>query len=211
MKLLVAIWCSEVRGVPDFPARGVLRFYVADNDAYGADFDRPTVQSDFRVLYDENEDSFDTELRDDPSLSPSFPIQHVQPVRLTPAMSSIRATDYKFEECVNAALRKAGLEDDMDSLNDAECDYLYEQNEYAGHRIGGYPCFEQTDPRDDCPNLQRYDTLLLQIVSHSMPDGHGREQNLIMFGDEGGCQFFIPRDKLRARDFSDVLYSWDCG
>ena len=42
MKLLAAIWCSEVRGVPDFPARGVLRFYVADNDVYGADFYHPT-------------------------------------------------------------------------------------------------------------------------------------------------------------------------
>ncbi|MBE6676652.1 MAG: DUF1963 domain-containing protein, partial [Ruminococcaceae bacterium] len=43
------------------------------------------------------------------------------------------------------------------------------------------------------------------------PDGHGHEQELIMFGDEGGCQFFIPAEKLRARDFSDVMYTWDCG
>lgn len=211
MKLLAAIWCSEVRGVPDFPTRGVLRFYVADNDLYGADFDHPTVQSDFRVLYDEDESAFDTALRDDPTVSDAFPIQHVLPVRLTPAMGSIRSSDYRFAECVNAALIKAGECCTFDELEDAENDYITEQNTYAGHRIGGYPCFEQFDPRDDEPELQKYDTLLLQIVSHIAPDTQGKEHELIMFGDLGGCQFFIPAEKLRAKDFSDILYSWDCG
>ncbi len=211
MKLLAAIWCSEVRGVPDFPAHGVLRFYVADNDLYGADFDHPTLQSDFRVLYDEDESAFDTELRDDPTVSDCFPIQHVLPVRLTPAVGSIRSTDYRFAECVNNALLKAGAGCTYDQLEDEESDYIAEQNAYAGHRIGGYPCFEQFDPRDDEPALQKYDTLLLQIVSHTAPDEQGRERELIMFGVLGGCQFFIPADKLRARDFTDILYSWDCG
>lgn len=211
MKLLAAIWCSEVRGVPDFPTRGVLRFYVADNDVYGADFDHPTEQTDFRVLYDEDESAFDGTLRDDPTVSGSFPVQHALPVRLTPAVGSVRATDYRFEECVNAALLKAGLTEDLGELSDEENDYLTEQNAYAGHRIGGYPCFEQFDPRDDEPALQKYDTLLLQIVSHTAPDEQGHEQELIMFGDEGGCQFFIPSEKLRNKDFSDVMYSWDCG
>lgn len=211
MKLLAAIWCSEVRGVPDFPAHGVLRFYVADNDLYGADFDHPTVQSDFRVLYDEDESAFDGTLRDDPTVSDAFPIQHVLPIRLTPAMGSIRASDYRFAECVDAALRKAGAACTFDELEDEENDFITEQNTYAGHRIGGYPCFEQFDPRGDRSELQAYDTLLLQIVSHTAPDEQGREQELIMFGDLGGCQFFIPAEKLRNRDFSDILYSWDCG
>ncbi len=210
MKLLAAIWCSEVRGVPDFPAHGVLRFYVADNDLYGADFDHPNVQSDYCVLFDEDESAFDTALRDDLALSEYFPIRHALPVRLTPAMGSIRATDYRFEECATAALQKAGVPDDYGSLSDEESDYMYEQNVYAGHRIGGYPCFEQFDPRYK-PELQKYDTLLLQIVSHVAPDENGHERELIMFGDEGGCQFFIPAEKLRQRDFSDILYSWDCG
>lgn len=211
MKLLAAIWCSEVRGVPDFPTRGVLRFYVADNDVYGADFDHPCVQSDFRVLYDEDESAFDGALRDDPTVSDTFPVHSALPVRLTPAVGSIRATDYRFPECVNTALLKAGAEYTFDELEDEETDYLHEQNAYAGHRIGGYPCFEQFDVRDDEPKLQKYDTLLLQIVSHTAPDEQGREQELIMFGDEGGCQFFIPSQNLRNKDFTDILYSWDCG
>jgi len=212
MKLLAAIWCSEVHGVPDFPERGVLRFYIADNDLYGADFDAPAVQRDFRVLFDENEDAFDSSLREDPSVSSEFPIFGAFPVRLRPAMSSIRTSDYRFESAVHEALTKAGIADgDALVLSAREEDFIIERNAYAGHRIGGYPCFEQEDPRSHDPSLRKYDTLLLQIVSHTMPDENGKEKELIMFGDAGGCQFFIPREKLIARDFSDVMYWWDCG
>ena len=209
MKLLAALWCSEVRGVPYFPSRGVLRFYVADNDVYGADFRNPAVQTDFRVLYDENEEAFNTELRNDPSVSKEFPVQHVLPVRLTPAMSSVRSSDYRFKEHADASLHKAGVEGGIESLSEEEYEYIYNQNAYAGHRIGGYPCFEQADPRSDM-RFQKYDTLLLQIVSHTASDGKGSQRDLVMFGDDGGCQFFIPRERLIARDFSDVMYWWDC-
>ena len=210
MFLLAAIWCSEVRGVPDFPERGVLRFYISGNDYYGLDIDKPNVQNDFRVLYDEDEDKFDGSLRDDPELPDHFTVKHVYPVRLSPAMGSILSSDYRFNEAMNAALKKAGLEKGEFDLSDEEYDLIYDENSYGGHRIGGYPCFTQDDPRDVGDSLQKYDTLLLQIVSHTMPDEDGKEEDLIMFGDSGGCQFFIPREKLRERDFSDVLYNWDC-
>lgn len=210
MKLMAAIWCSEVVGVPDFPTEGVLRFYVSDNDTYGADFDNPTVQKDFRVLYDEDESRFDGTIANDPSISPAFPISRALPIRFVPLMASIRSTDYRFEERFNAALTRAGASYNMGELTDEESDFVFDQNSWAGHRIGGYPCFEQYDPRDTEPELQKYDTLLLQIVSHTA-DKDSDEGDLIMFGDLGGCQFFIPKDKLRARDFSDILYTWDCG
>jgi uncharacterized protein YwqG/Tfp pilus assembly protein PilF len=210
MFLLAAIWCSEVRGVPDFPERGVLRFYISGNDYYGLDLDEPNVQSDFRVLYDEDEDKFDGSLRDDPELPDHFPVKHVYPVRLSPAMGSMLSSDYRFEEAMHSALKKAGFDNGVRDLNHDERDLIYDENSYGGHRIGGYPCFEQDDLRDSDYNLRKYDTLLLQIVSHTMPNSEGEEEELIMFGDCGGCQFFIPREKLRERDFSDVLYNWDC-
>ena len=211
MKLLAAIWCSEVRGVPNFPERGVLRFYIADDDLYGADFREPAVQRNFRVLYDENEDGFDTALLNDGSVSEDFPIKEALPVRLTPAFGPVRFSDYRFSDCLNAALAKAGVDGGEDLLSEDEMEYVCEQNVYAGHRIGGYPCFEQSDPREYHPELRKYDTLLLQIVSHYMPDENGCGRELIMFGDDGGCQFLIPSEKLRARDFSDVMFWWDCG
>ena len=211
MRLLAAIWCSEVHGVPEFPESGVLRFYVADNDLYGADFDEPCKQTDFRVLYDENEENFTAELCDDPTVSPAFPVHKALPLRISPNMSSVLASDYRFESCFDAALKKAGIEEGIAGIPEDTYDRVCDENSYGGHRIGGYPCFEQQDPRDYREDLRKYDTLLLQIVSHTVPNEHGANEELIMFGDEGGCQFFIPRDKLRARDFSDVMYWWDCG
>jgi len=116
MHLLAAIWCSEVRGVPDFPERGVLRFYISGNDYYGLDLDEPNVQNDFRVLYDEDEDGFDGTLRDADDIPAHFPIMRALPVRLSPAMGSILSTDYRFEEAVDAALKKAGLENGCDDI-----------------------------------------------------------------------------------------------
>ena len=105
---------------------------------YGADFDRPNVQSDFRVLYDENEDGFDDSLREDPDVSTGFPIHGVFPVWLMPAMGALRA-----------ALRQVGIADgDIRNPEGREMDYIYGQTVHAGHRIGGYPCFEQEDPRN---------------------------------------------------------------
>lgn len=210
MHLLAAIWCSEIHGIPDFPEKGVLRFYIADNDCYGLDFYNPTEQKDFRVLYDEDEDKFDECVADDPEISENFPVSMGLPLRLTPTMSSMLCMDYGFEDAVNAALQKAGIEEGLDGLSDEDSDLIYEKNSYGGHRVGGYPCFEQADPREH-DELKKYDVLLLQIVSHAIPDENGHEKYIIMFGDEGGCQFFIPREKLRNRDFSDILYNWDCG
>ncbi len=31
-----------------------------------------------------------------------------------------------------------------------------------------------------------------------------------LIGDSGAMQFFIPRENLKKRDFSEILYWWDC-
>ena len=73
----------------------------------------------------------------------------------------------------------------------------------SGHRLGGYPFFTQTDPREYNEFIQDY-VLLLQIDTDNV-DGKD-----IMWGDSGVGNFFIHPDDLRKRDFSKVLYNWDC-
>ena len=70
---------------------------------------------------------------------------------------------------------------------------MVEQNAMDSH------FFTQFEPRDE-EQLKEYDTLLFQIDS-------GGE---IMIGDCGVMNFFINREKLKNRDFSDVFYNWDC-
>ncbi|OOC57556.1 hypothetical protein BBD40_28000 [Paenibacillus ihbetae] len=67
----------------------------------------------------------------------------------------------------------------------------------SGSRIGSYPYFIQNDYLgfDD-------DFLLLQL---DIDDECG-----IIFGDAGNCVFSIPKDALRSRDFSKVVYDWQC-
>ena len=39
---------------------------------------------------------------------------------------------------------------------------------------------------------------------------HDFDGGEIMIGDCGVMNFFINREKLRNKDFSDVFYNWDC-
>ena len=75
--------------------------------------------------------------------------------------------------------------------------------ENTGHKIGGFAHFTQSDPRSftgSTEQLKEY-ILLLQIG--------GDEE--IMWGDGGVGNFFIHPDALRKKDFSQVMYNWDCG
>lgn len=75
----------------------------------------------------------------------------------------------------------------------------------GGTKIGGYPFFTQSDPReredDEVKEKYEYDTLLFQLDS---VDDH------VMWGDCGIGNFFINRINLKNKDFSNVLFNWDC-
>ena len=73
-----------------------------------------------------------------------------------------------------------------------------------GHKLGGYPAFTQEDPRDDANCYSDHQILLLQI------DSIGTKAHEIMWGDSGICNFFITEKTFKERDFSKVIYNWDC-
>ncbi len=207
MRLLAAIWCSEARGIPDLPDRGILRFFIAADASLGCDRHAPASGADFRVLYTEDEDAFGScryEMTFDPQTS--FPVKGCIPIYFQPGMSTPLVADYRFRPALSEALMKAGAPT-LDDLDPSAYAAICRQNTYGGHRMGGYPCFEDIDPREYEP-YRRYDTLLLQIVTHTVETKHG-DVNIIEFGNEGGCQFLISRDNLLSRNFSDVFYWWD--
>ena len=73
------------------------------------------------------------------------------------------------------------------------------------HQVGGWPFFTQNDPRtpEEHPD---FEILLFQLDSE-MRD----RKDLVLWGDCGVGGFFIRPEDLRARDFSRVMYNWDCG
>ena len=64
----------------------------------------------------------------------------------------------------------------------------------------GYSFFTQEDPRYN-KKYKDYDTLLLQIDS---------EGEYVLWGDAGIGNFFITKKSLLEKDFTNILYNWDC-
>lgn len=201
MRLVAALDCREVRGIPDFPELGVLTFYAADDGMLGIEHGR----DGFRVSYapdatlDEPTDAIPE------SDDGSFPIRGCYRLQLVPDIAAMNDADYRFDDTLDACLRDAGAPP-LRELDADVLDAVREQFHSEGHRIGGYPHFTQEDPRACDESLREYDTLLLQVDSH-----YSRDEELIMIGDAGVMNFFIPREKLKRREFDDVYFTWDCG
>lgn len=200
MRLLCAIDCAEVPKLPNFPEKGWLLFYITDDLYHGADFDNPTEQTGFRVLYTE-----ETELPagEEPAPSDLFPIMGQFPLAFTPDVCGMSCCDYRFEETLNVHLKEAGAPsyaNQTSSTREEICRRFYPK----GSHVLGSPLFLQADPRSR-EKYGEFDTLLLQIDSMS---ADGKTQTQI--GDDGVMQFFIPAENLKKRDFSKILYWWDC-
>lgn len=202
--LLAQINFEEVpEGIEYLPKKGILQFYIANDDLYGMDFDAPAQQNGFRVLYfpEVDKENFQRDLPElrEPKFTPfDYPLQaHQLSFEITEEM--IGTNDAHFD---NFFGENANTLIDLSYDDPAIDEWLRQNIKNSGHKMGGYADFTQEDPRRyDEDKLERYNTLLLQIDSI---DG-------ICWGDMGIGNFFINQEKLKNLDFSDVLYNWDCG
>ena len=204
MRLLAAIFCSELPENDLFPKRGVLRFYITPNDYYGADFAKDgklNRQKGFRVLFTADEIGFRTS--DAVQENDIFPINGSFHLRFTFGTDAMQPCEYTFGETVEKLLSVSN--DPHMTAQDFDDEEFLEVVSESGHKMGGHPWFVQYDPREAAPEYMRYDTLLLQLDSV-----YGKDGEDIMFGDGGICNFFISHERLKNCDFSDVLYTWDC-
>lgn len=206
--LLAQINFSEIpRALPGYPSQGLLQFFIADNDHYGADFDSgygPDVLSvprGFRVVYWPDVAAAPGDVPVPPPSSESLMLPHdpARPRRMSfeAGEETLSVDDYRFDKLLGgnaydavetfAASRKL----DADALLDA----VWQRHSGSGHKLGGYPFFTQEDPRTQGPW-----ELLLQLDS----------DDEMMWGDVGVGGFFIAPDDLAKADFSRVMYTWDC-
>lgn len=202
MRLLAAIFCSELPANDIFPNCGVIRFYIVPNNGYGAGFDEQNQQKGFRVLFDPEESKFSTSDYSGAGDEP-FPVYGSYRPRFTLETDAMPFSDFRFEDMVAHSLEDG--EDEEMTPEDYHDDDFIDGLNTGGHKLGGYPCFTQYDPRENSAEYSKYDTLLLQIDSD-----YSNGDTKVMFGDSGVCNFFIPGEKLKNRDFSDILYTWDC-
>ena len=212
LKLLIQLNFAQMPALTDYPQKGILQIYIGGDDLYGANFDDLQKQADFRVLYFDDIIEDVAQLRQDFSLLTALqddnfhsPITGEYKIEFVTTQQYISADDFNFGRKI---LDVAELFDYEDGYEGGD---FYEEwvEPYgdifspSGHRIGGYPFFTQTDPREYRQSIQDYQ-LLLQIDT----DYSG---NKIMWGDMGVGNFFIHPDDLKKADFSKVVYNWDCG
>lgn len=204
LQLLAQINFEEVPKLSGFPQTGILQFYISPHDdLYGMDFEHPTKQAKFRVLYFDQIGKNSSHLITDFSFLPEFeygPInQGSAHMEFELKTAPISRLDYQFEQA---------LGDIFSSDSELSWEYHDLISNGTGHQIGGYPSFTQADPRsyDDYQNY----SLLFQLDSDYIKPESEETGLDLLWGDTGIGNFFITEEALKRLDFSEVLYNWDC-
>lgn len=206
-----------------FPTEGILQFFAGceGDNVYGANFGDWTNQNAFRVIYHEtvSEDAPQGETPDvefDEEFLP-FKGEFLLTAEMTEKMP-LTEGDFRFEKAVLSAYNElfgAKIEYlyDLSGLDEPLFDALMETRELNGTRMGGYPYFTQDDPRgwsQTDGKKDAYTVLLFQSDSENGGDPANWKYD-VCWGDAGVANFFITPEDLAKRDFSKVIYTWDCG
>lgn len=226
LSLLAQLRLEDFAGDDRLPDHGLLQFFIDPSDSLsGMDFNNLAHQDGFRVVWHEEVDDGVSE--DDVS-SLGFPVAAGPwdddmigtpltgefALDVSPCESVITLADGSFDAVLGRAYEAVmgrPIPDGVSwwELDDEEGDTISEMlaMPQPAHLVFGWPFFTQYDPRGEegDESYATYDTLLLQVDSDGK-DGHDR----VLWGDCGIGNFFINGDRLRAGDFSDVMFSWDC-
>lgn len=203
LHLLAQFNFNDLPQLPGWPNQGMLQFFIADDDLLGLDLKDNRSQNGWRVIY---HPQVDFSLTQADLLPPPhedennyFPIKGEYLLVAEPEIMPMSCDDYRFGESFNNLYQPA-LGRAWQACTNAEQELVCQRFSAWGHHLGGYPAFTQEDPRTvsnaECSRL------LLQLDSDADLG--------ITWGDSGLANFFISEEDFLARDFSRVLYNWDC-
>ena len=204
--------------------KGILQFWILNDDILGLDYDT-NLGDGYKIIYYKDIDKSVTEeevlekykpYKDEDSY---FPIEGEFSLSFKLTDGYFSDSNDDFREIVDREMKKfygenkekysniLKIYDKENQLNYWEIwDILEEDKEIgeklfgAGHKIGGFPDFTQSDIRE----VGDYEILLLQI------DSDRTEKNEIMWGDCGIANFFIREKDLKELNFDRAIYNWDC-
>lgn len=205
---MVQINFSSLQPLEDFPTKGLLQIFISgDDEVYGYNFDYPQQQSRWAIRYLEEipktftEDQIFLPKANKETFLP-FPSNTEYLLVEHRTTQTISITDYRFNDVFSstcAHLLKEGQKTVWD-LDQEVVDLLMEHLKTFACQMHGYPFFTQEDPRDCIMKKDAPELLLFQLDSG----------NDIMWGDFGVANFFISKQDLQKKDFSNVMYTWDC-
>lgn len=219
LRLLAQLNFETLPHIEDFPEKGILQFFCScdsDEGMYGLELSYPGRQNGFKVIYHENITYDRTALitaADLPEFDRDGDFPFEGEFLLKP--SGVKkchptAVDLRFGKAFVKAYNKmtgANISSVYDAYEGEFADgtTLEDMFDFIVNYdtcIGGYPDFTQRDPRKENDSTGKCTIMLFQLSSHT-------EDN-IMWGDMGVGNFFISPEDLRNRDFSKVIFNWDC-
>ena len=233
MALLAQLNMADYPDNDLLPKEGMLQFFIGASDVYGLNFDDQTLQEGFRVVFHEEIDrSFSSESIKGEFILPhdsnddDLPIASEYALDVEQKVAYMFHDDYRFDGAIKSAAQSIGLRNrpEYATLTDKEfyrilwdsLEPIFEENEesyefvMSGSRVLGYPFFTQSDPREVQGKYSGYDILLLQLDSEDRKLSDDSYDWMVMWGDCGVGNFFIRKEDLLNKDFSHVLYNWDC-
>lgn len=204
MEFLAQINFSEMPNFEDYPKTGLLQFFISFENWGFNDYDNP-LNNDIKIIYREN---LDKEAYSDYAFLNHIRIKENSPISKSeyrmsfsnPIEEVASSRDYRSYENVNGQYQHYLNFDSYDEKKAFELESTYwKMFSSAGHKVGGYADFSQQDPRFF--KYQDYTELLFQLDSDSSTN--------ILWGDNGIANFFIKKEDLKNRNFSNILFHWD--
>ena len=215
MMMIAQINCDDLQGLADFPQKGILQFFVLNDEdgLLGLDFDNQTVQDSFRVIYHEKIEEFydENELKNiyNPyNFEESYITNNNESYKMNFELTSEkeRFEDMFYDILTTICKEKELKQTQEDWLYRKLLNFMqYSENYYS--QCDGFAFFTQEDPREYNEEYKKFDTVLFQLNSEF--DENTRNWK-VCIGDAGVINFFINRENLKKKDFSEILYNWDC-
>ena len=237
MAMVLQLNMEQLPSTALLPPTGMLQFFISADEeilegGYGADYENPTNQSNFRVVFHSQLNRYAT-----PEQLAQYP--RCETLKYAPIDGEFHIAAYRGESCINQTVGEfdalaaqavknlygeelgerdvagyvKGLlpEDIRDQVDDVLAvgdSTMFQGVTEVNFQMLGFPAFEQFDPRE---KGSRYDTLLLQIPTietGSTQEGNHRFRTI--WGDCGSVRLFINSEALRQLDFSDVYCDFQC-
>ena len=215
MMMIAQINCDDLQGLVDFPEKGILQFFVLNDEdgLLGLDFDNQTVQNSFRVIYHEKIEEFydENELKSiyNPyNFEESYITNDNESYKMNFELTSEKERfEDMFYHIFTKICKEKGLKQTQEEwLYRKLLNFMqYSENYYS--QCDGFAFFTQDDPREYNEEYKKFDTVLFQLNSEF--DENTRNWK-VCIGDAGVINFFINRENLKKKDFSEILYNWDC-
>ncbi len=189
MLFIAQINLSDLIELNDLPSSGLLQFFVVNDDMQG-------LESPIVVKYIEN---YSTQ---EENLVKENPFENDKEYKNNLPFIRNGKIYFELEEvAMSYSLEKTHeiFKEEIEKFkgDKTKFDELCNLFNCSESRVGGYPYFLQGDLLLDDDTF-----LLLQLDLDDTCD--------IMFGDSGNCNFFISKEDLKNKNFSNVIYDWQC-